>query len=131
MAADENGFIKIGSQTYIANASLVSSSGIYIGSRVFIAGGVTIADSDFHPISPANRLYDTIALSTVGNRSARPQISTADVHIGDDVWIGYNAAIMKGVTIGNGAQISPGSVVINDVPPGTTVIGNPAKPMET
>jgi acetyltransferase-like isoleucine patch superfamily enzyme len=129
LAADENGYIEIGDYCYIANASLVSSVGIYIGNRVFIAGGVTVADSNFHPIDPALRLADSIALSPLGNRYKRPPIETGKVIIHDDVWIGFNAAIMKGVTIGAGATIEPGALVISDVAPGITVIGNPAKPV--
>jgi acetyltransferase-like isoleucine patch superfamily enzyme len=130
LAAEENGFIEIGDYSYITNASLVCSERISIGERVFVAGGVTIVDSDFHPIAPAARLADTIALSTIGKRSIRPKIKAMPVTIKDDVWIGFNATILKGVTIGEGAIISPGSLVIEDVAPGVTVAGNPAKPVK-
>jgi maltose O-acetyltransferase len=50
------------------------------------------------------------------------------VVIGDDVWIGFNAVVLKGVTVGDGAVIDPGSVVIHDVAAGATVAGNPARP---
>jgi virginiamycin A acetyltransferase len=50
-----------------------------------------------------------------------------DTTIGDDVWIGHQAFIMPGVTIGSGAIIGAGSVVTKDVPPYTIVAGNPAK----
>jgi acetyltransferase-like isoleucine patch superfamily enzyme len=127
LAAEENGLIEIGDNCYIANASLVCSERISIGSNALIAGGVTIADSDFHPVAPAARLADTIAISAVGNRAKRPLISTKPVVIEDDVWIGYNATILKGVRIGTGAVISAGALVIEDVPPFTEVAGNPAK----
>jgi virginiamycin A acetyltransferase len=52
-----------------------------------------------------------------------------DTIINNDVWIGYNALIMPGVKIGNGAIISSRSVVISDVPAYTIVGGNPAKPI--
>ncbi|MCW8901580.1 MAG: Vat family streptogramin A O-acetyltransferase [Gammaproteobacteria bacterium] len=54
-----------------------------------------------------------------------------DTIIGNDVWIGYDALIMPGVNIGNGAIISSRSVVVNDVPPYTIVGGNPAKPIRS
>jgi len=127
LAAEENALIEIGDYSYIANASLVCSERISIGARVLIAGGVTIADSDFHPVMPAARLADTIALSPVGNRSRRPLISTKPVVIEDDVWIGFNATILKGVRIGAGAMVAPGALIIEDVPPGTEVAGNPAR----
>lgn len=126
LAADEDGVIEIGDYCYIANASLVCSERIHIGSRVLIAGGVTIADSDFHPIAPAARLADTVALSPVGDRARRPRIETRPVVIEDDVWIGYNATVLKGVRIGAGALVAPGALVLRDVPPGAEVAGNPA-----
>jgi acetyltransferase-like isoleucine patch superfamily enzyme len=127
LAAEENACIEIGDYCYIANASLVCSQKISIGNYVFIAGGVTIADSDFHPVAPAARLADTIALSPVGNRKKRPAIKVLPVIIEDDVWIGFNATILKGVRIGAGATIQPGAIVIEDVEPGAVVSGNPAK----
>jgi len=127
LAAEENALIEIGDHTYIANASLVCSEKISIGSHVLIAGGVTVADSDFHPIMPAARIADTIALSPVGNRSRRPFVSTKPIVIEDDVWIGCNATILKGVRVGAGAIIAPGALVIEDVPPAAEVAGNPAR----
>lgn len=50
-----------------------------------------------------------------------------DINIGNDVWIGYNATIMAGVTIGDGAIIATNSTVIHDVEPYSIVGGNPAK----
>ena len=50
-----------------------------------------------------------------------------DIVIGNDVWIGYEAVIMAGVTIGNGAIIGTRAVVTKDVPPYTIVGGVPAK----
>jgi virginiamycin A acetyltransferase len=52
-----------------------------------------------------------------------------DTVIGNDVWIGFDALIMPGVTIGNGAIISARSVVVSDVPAYTIVGGNPAQPL--
>ena len=126
LAADEGAVIEIGDYCYIANASLVCSERIQIGSRVLVAGGVTIADSDFHPLAPAARLADTVALSPVGDRARRPRVETRPVRIEDDVWVGYNATILKGVTVGAGALVAPGALVLRDVPPGAEVAGNPA-----
>jgi acetyltransferase-like isoleucine patch superfamily enzyme len=59
-----------------------------------------------------------------GHRFTRPVV------IGDDVWIGIGAIILKDVQIGDGARIGPGAVVTSDVPDGTSVWGNPARPGE-
>jgi len=52
-----------------------------------------------------------------------------DIIVGNDVWIGYEAVIMAGVTIGDGAVIGTRAVVTKDVPPYTIVGGVPAKPI--
>ena len=52
-----------------------------------------------------------------------------DIVIGNDVWIGYEAVVMQGVTIGDGAIIGARAVVTKDVPPYTIVGGVPAKPI--
>ncbi|MGY6708433.1 MAG: CatB-related O-acetyltransferase [Rhizobiaceae bacterium] len=52
-----------------------------------------------------------------------------DTVVGNDVWIGYDASIMPGVTIGDGAVIAAHSVVSRDVPPYAIVAGNPAQPV--
>ena len=52
-----------------------------------------------------------------------------DIVVGNDVWIGYEAVILAGVTIGDGAVVAARSVVTRDVPPYTIVGGVPAKPI--
>jgi acetyltransferase-like isoleucine patch superfamily enzyme len=131
LAAEENGLIEIGDFCYVANASLACTERITLGSHVVVAGGVTIVDSDFHPLSPSGRLADTVALSPRGYRGRRPAFDVRPVTVEDDVWIGYNATILKGVTIGAGATVAPGAVVVRDVAPGAHVAGNPALPVET
>lgn len=126
-AVGPTGFIEIGDECYLANANLVCAARITIGSGVYLAGGVTIVDSDFHPIAPAARLADTIALSPLGDRRRRPVVDVQPVAIEDDVWIGNNVTILKGVRIGVGAIVEPGAVVTRAVPAGAAVAGNPAR----
>jgi maltose O-acetyltransferase len=132
LATEPEGIIEIGDYCCITFASLVSTNKISIGNFVFISPGVTIVDSDFHPVDAANRLIDTVAIPTVGDRSKRPKFETRPVVIEDDVWIGYNSTILKGVTIGAGSVVEPGSVVLRSVPPGSLVSGNPStyKPLK-
>jgi acetyltransferase-like isoleucine patch superfamily enzyme len=125
-SVEKGALVEIGDYCYLSNASLVCSRRISIGSHVFLAGGVTIVDSDFHPIAPAARLADTIVLSPAGERWQRKPVEALPVWIEDDVWIGYNATILKGVRVGAGAVIEPGSVVVRDVPSGARVAGSPA-----
>ena len=60
-----------------------------------------------------------------------PSIEVGDIVIDNDVWIGYEAVIMAGVHIGNGAIIAARAVVTKDVPPYTIVGGVPARPIRT
>jgi acetyltransferase-like isoleucine patch superfamily enzyme len=100
---------------------------IEIGSYCLISWNVGIADSDFHPLEPAQRLVDARALAPFyKDRPPRPPLRTAPVIIADNVWIGMNATILKGVTIGENSVVAAGSVVSKSVPPNTVVAGNPA-----
>ena len=102
-----------------------------IGSYVVIGWNTTIADTDFHPLAPALRIADAVACSPLGKGRPRPPIPQRDVVIEDDVWIGPNATILKGVRIGAGSFIEPGALVTRDVPPRSRVSGNPAEVVGT
>jgi len=130
LAIEADGLIEIGDYSFIANASLVCASRISLGAYVMIAGGVTIVDSDFHPVNVEARVIDTVVLSPAGKHAHRPAILAEPVIIEDDVWIGYNATLLKGIHIGAGAVIAPGAVVPRDVPAGARVAGNPARIVE-
>lgn len=117
----------IGDYVFCTNTVVLAEEEIRIGSYVFIGFNVAIADTDFHPLDPAQRMLDAIACSPAGKGRPRPPIPTAPVVIEDDVWIGPNCTILKGVRIGAGAFIEPGSVLTRDVPPRARVIGNPAQ----
>ena len=106
----EGAKLSIGDHTYInRSASIDCTQEITIGDYSAISDNVQILDSDFHPINGK--------ISTM----SKP------VHIGNHVWIGRSAIILKGVTIGDGAIVGAGSVVTRDVPPGCLVAGNPAR----
>jgi acetyltransferase-like isoleucine patch superfamily enzyme len=128
-AVEEQGFLKIGSNCNFSSASIVVSKSVSIGDNVVICGGVTIVDSNFHPIHPEERLKDVKALAPSGNRTNRPAIESKPISIKDGAWIGLNATIMSGVTVGENAIVEAGSVVTKSVLPNQMVAGNPAKPV--
>jgi acetyltransferase-like isoleucine patch superfamily enzyme len=118
--------ISIGDQCYFTSVILMCESEIHIGSRVMIGWNTALADSDFHPIDPALRIQDAITLSPAHSATPRPPIESKLITIEDDVWIGPMVTILKGVTIGHGAFIEPGSIITRDIPPNTRVGGNPS-----
>lgn len=122
-----HGRMRIGDFCYFTNAVLLCELEVRIGSYVMIGWNATIADTDFHPLQPAARVADAIACSPLGKGRPRPEILKRPVIIEDDVWIGPNATILKGVRIGAGAFIEAGSLVTRDVPPRACVMGNPAQ----
>lgn len=126
-AIGEGGRIAIGAYCCFTSVVLLAEREVRIGSYVVIGWNTTIADTDFHPIAPADRIADAIACSPLGAGRPRPVIPRQPVVIEDDVWIGPNAAILKGVRIGAGSFVEPGAVVTRDVPPRSRVLGNPAQ----
>lgn len=106
--------IVVGVDCGFSGVVIVSATRVEIGDRVLIGSNSTIMDTDFHPLSPEARARGEAARS-------RP------VRIEDDVFIGTQVLILKGVTVGQGAVVGAGSVVVRDVPPGSIVAGNPAQ----
>jgi acetyltransferase-like isoleucine patch superfamily enzyme len=123
----QDGRMTIGDYCYFTNAVLLCEVEVRIGNYVLVGWNTTIADTDFHPLDPTQRVADAIACSPLGKGRTRPEIKRLPVIIEDDVWIGPNATILKGVRIGCGAWIEAGSLVCRDVPPRARVLGNPAQ----
>ena len=126
-ALGEKGRVQIGDYCYFTNAVLLCELEMRIGNYVVIGWNATIADTDFHPLEPAERIADAIACSPLGQGRPRPEVPKRPVTIEDDVWIGPNATILKGVRIGKGAFIEAGSLVTRDVPARARIMGNPAQ----
>lgn len=95
-----------------AGAQIRCTKKISIGDGAKIARNVIIMDSDSHKITYVD-----------GKKSC----ASKPVTIGEHVWIGTGAIILKGVSIGNGAIVAAGSVVTKDVPSNCIAAGNPAK----
>ena len=104
---------------------------LIIGKFCMIASGVTFIMNGANHLTEAISTYP-FAIFGHGWEHAMEGKSyplKGDTVIGNDVWIGYNATIMAGVTIGDGAIIAANATVTKDVEPYTIVGGNPAKPI--
>ncbi|QNO13718.1 acyltransferase [Alkalicella caledoniensis] len=105
------GKLTLNDGTYVtADAKIFCSSNMEIGKKCAISWGTSIIDSDFHEIE-----YD-------GKQECKREIT-----IGNNVWIGCNATILKGVTIDNDVVIAAGAVVNKNLPSNILAGGNPAK----
>ncbi|MEZ4731732.1 MAG: DapH/DapD/GlmU-related protein [Caldilineaceae bacterium] len=104
----------VASPAFHLGVMLVAAERIVIGDRVQVGANSTIVDTDFHPLTAEGRARDFLAGAH------------APIVIEDDIFIGMQSLILKGVTIGRGSVVGAGSVVTRDVPPGVVVAGKPA-----
>lgn len=110
LRALNGGSIELGCNCFCnSNVNITAMKKVKIGSNVKIANNVVIIDHD-HNYRQSNTGY-----------------VSAPIQIGDNVWIGANSVILKGVTIGDHAVIAAGSVVNHDVPEHCVVAGVPAR----
>ena len=105
--------VHFGSNVYANfNLTLVDDTDIYVGDKVMFGPNVTVATAG-HPIDPELR-YQAMQYNI-------------PVHIGENVWIGANAVVLPGITIGDNSVIGAGSVVTKDIPPNVVAVGNPCR----
>lgn len=105
--------LRIGSGCFLnANVHIQDQGGVVIGDNVLIGHQVVIASCNHGKAV-----------------EARKNLLLGRIVIGDSVWIGANAVITRGVSIGRGSIVAAGAVVTRDVPPMTIVAGIPAKPV--
>ena len=107
------GDVIIGNHTRIGLHNTIIGP-VTIGSHVNLAQGITI--------TALNHNFDNSE-----KRIDQQGISTKEVVLEDDIWVGANAVILPGVTIGKHAVVAAGAIVTKDVPPHSLVAGVPAK----
>lgn len=104
--------IIFGNNSGASGVTIISSKSVKVGNHVLIGAHTIINDSDMHNSDPGNRLT---------NGNAKPIV------IEDNVFIGYNCFILKGVRIGKNSIIGANSVVVTNIPPNSIALGNPCK----
>ena len=113
--------IMIGNDTGMSGTTVVAAKSVKIGENCLFGANVTITDYDFHSVKPEERRYNT----------NREDIGCASVVVEDNVWLGMNVIVLKGVTIGENSIIAAGSVVTKSIPSNCIAGGNPAKVLRT
>lgn len=128
------GFIQIGEKAYVGASTFICRKGIRIGKNTFISYGCQFRDHDSHSLDYLERRIDLENELSARRAHKSPTsnkkwetVRTEEIVIGDDVWIGMNCMILKGVHIGDGAVIGAGSVVTKDIPAWSIYAGNPAR----
>lgn len=96
-----------------------------VGKRLFIDHGMGVVIGETAEIGDDVLLYHGV---TLGGNSMRREKRHPTLE--DDVSVGANATLIGDITIGAGASVGAGAVVTDDVPPGVTVVGNPARPVD-
>ena len=117
--------IEIGNNTFISGCTISCAKKIKIGDNVQIAWNTIIFDHNSHSLNYLVRMEDLS--NTFQEKKCWKDVLIKTTIIGNNVWIGVNSIILKGVKIGDGAIIGAGSVVTKDVPSMTLVAGNPAR----
>lgn len=109
--------LRIGDGSFVGHGCGFSvARSVVIGRNCLIAGGVSIRDFDGHPLDAAARRAGEFVRAE----------DVQSVTLGDDVWVGAGATVLKGVSIGDRAVVAAGSTVVRDVPADTVVAGVPA-----
>jgi acetyltransferase-like isoleucine patch superfamily enzyme len=111
----ESAELKIGNYNGFSGTAIFCANKIEIGNYCNFGGNTSIWDTDFHPLDYELR------------RNKLGGTATGTIIIGDDVFIGANTIVLKGVSIGNRSIIGAGSIVTKDIPSDEIWAGNPAK----
>lgn len=127
LISSHGGKIKIGDHCLIGPNCVVGAvEYVEIGHNVMVSNNVIVIDNNNHPVNPTDRkIMSSVDYSSSFRSWAYAKSSP--IIVCDNVWIGRNSIINKGVTIGENSIIACGSIVTKDVPPNCIVAGNPAK----
>jgi len=109
--------LTIGTNVGMSNTTIVATLSVELGNNILIGGGTTIVDTDFHSLNPVHwHTPDDLKY-----------MASAPVVINDNVFIGMDSIILKGVSIGSNVIIAAGSVVTKNIPENQVWGGNPAR----
>jgi maltose O-acetyltransferase len=105
--------IEVGDNVRLNGCDIQAATRVTVGDDC-ILGSCIVVDTDYHSVE-------------IDRREPGAAVATRPVSIGRNVWVAGNAAVLKGVTIGDDSVVGYGAVVVEDVPAGVVVAGNPAR----
>jgi len=121
------GRVSLGDYALVHGARIICDAEVEIGDYALISWNVVLMDTYRAPLEPAERRRELELVPTRRPRCFDAHGPARPVRIGQNVWIGFDACVLPGVTIGEGAIVGARSVVFEDVAPYTAVAGNPAR----
>jgi acetyltransferase-like isoleucine patch superfamily enzyme len=118
LSARRDAEIQIGNDCGFSGTTIDAYRQVRIGDRVLCGANCTILDSDMHPLDAADR-------------ASNLEPNAIAIDIGDDVFLGMNVVVLKGVRIGSGTVVAANSVVSKSLPSNVLAAGVPAKPIKS
>lgn len=131
LLSTDGGKIEIGEYAHFGpNSTIACLNSVFIGAYTGIGSNVKIVDNNYHSVNPVDRKI--MRQSEEGSDLRRWKYSdNKPIVIGENVWVGENVRILKGVNIGDNSVVAASTVVTKDVPPNSIVAGNPGKIVKT
>jgi len=121
------GRVTLGDFALVHGARIICDSEIAIGDHALISWNVVLMDTYRVPVNPRERRAELELVPQRQPRLAGADVPARPIRIERNVWIGFDACVLPGVTIGEGSVVGAKSVVTENVPPFTVVAGNPAR----
>jgi len=121
------GRVRLGAFALVHGARIICDAEVVIGDYALISWNVVLMDTYRVPFDSRARRRELERVPTRLPRVADADTGAWPIHIARNVWIGFDACVLPGVTIGEGSVVGARSVVTSDVPPFTVVAGNPAR----
>lgn len=119
--------VSIGDFTLMNGTRIICDTEMHIGDHCLISWNTVFMDSHRLPREIAARRRELELLPARTPRHAAAEAPARPIRIGSTVWIGFDSCVLPGVTIGEGSIVGARSVVVEDVPPFSVVVGNPAR----
>jgi acetyltransferase-like isoleucine patch superfamily enzyme len=121
------GRVELGEYALVHGARIICDAEVTIGDYALISWNVVFMDTYRVPFDPPERRKELARVPTRPLRFAAAEVPAQPIRVERNVWIGFDACILPGVTIGEGSVIGAKSVVTQSVPPFTVAAGNPAR----